>query len=339
MHFRADGIEDAYREVERFARRLRRRHNPCIFLRTAVLLLRSTPILPVHLLAVAVAFSGALAAAAMGGCTSASTTAAFSDRSGGAPPSDQEGVSGSFDANKTADAAAPKAGPYRGNPLCYVSSTCVPDAPTCSSSNAPDQPDGGNELDGGTGTAPSLGCRLGRGPNEAILPQCLSATLSGGDGAACVGGADCAPGFDCVAGDKDQRSCRRYCCSGSCRDNTSNAGDTFCDVQTLVDVGTSAPVCLPIKRCTHLVGNEECGADESCSVVTEDGDTGCVTVGTRQAGESCDETHCAAQLTCLGQPGARRCFQLCRVAENDCKGSEVCVTSAAFKEATFGICQ
>ena len=53
----------------------------------------------------------------------------------------------------------------------------------------------------------------------------------------------------------------------------------------------------------------------------------------------CGEAHCAANLTCFGQPGARKCFKLCKVNASDCPTSQSCVTNAAFKDAAFGVCQ
>jgi hypothetical protein len=95
---------------------------------------------------------------------------------------------------------------------------------------------------------------------------------------------------------------------------------------------------MPIKHC-KLLGTGECTATESCAVVTENGDTGCVTIGEQQVGASCEVDHCAAGLTCLGQPGSRRCYKLCRVNSTDCGDTMVCETSTVFKEPTFGTCQ
>jgi hypothetical protein len=156
----------------------------------------------------------------------------------------------------------------------------------------------------------------------------------------CATGADCAPGFDCIiGGEKGPKACRHYCCAGSCKDHPSQSGGaTFCDVQDLVDINQKAPVCMPLKHC-KLLGSGECAANESCAVVTEGGDTGCVTVGNQQVGADCDADHCAVSLTCLGKAGARKCFKLCRVSSNDCGAAEICATSTVFKDPSFGICQ
>jgi len=286
---------------------------------------------------------------ALGACTaigcSVNATSADSEAT---PPSplQVQGSSGSGAVPKPVeDAAGIKASPYQGNPLCHVAaSTCMPDDDLAQRSAGnmecvipapPASADGGPS---GTDLL-SKGCRIGR-EGDAIAPKCLlSAPNAGGDGATCQIGEDCAPGFDCVAGDKGTKTCRHYCCGGSCKGNQSNGSATFCDVQSLVDVNQKAPVCMPLKRCSKLLGTTECSANETCSVVTEAGDTGCVLIGDRQVGESCDDAHCAAKLTCLGQPGARKCFKLCKVYAGECPSTQTCVTNAAFKDADFGVCQ
>ncbi|CAN5835969.1 hypothetical protein BH11MYX4_BH11MYX4_68800 [soil metagenome] len=281
--------------------------------------------------------------AAVGGC-SLSATSAGSESAAASPPLEDQGTSSSGSIPKpVADAAGIKASPYQGNPLCHVaSSTCMPDDDLAQRSTgnvecvtpAPPPTDGGPA---GTDLL-SKGCRIGR-EGDVVAPRCLLAASAGGDGATCQIGEDCAPGFDCVAGDKGTKTCRHYCCSGSCKGNQSNGSATFCDVQSLVDVNQKAPVCMPLKRCSKLLGTNECSANETCTVVTEAGDTGCVVVGDKQVGESCDEAHCAAKLTCLGQPGARKCFKLCKVNASECPSTQSCVTNAAFKDADFGVCQ
>jgi hypothetical protein len=95
---------------------------------------------------------------------------------------------------------------------------------------------------------------------------------------------------------------------------------------------------MPLKRC-KLLGTGECAATETCAVVTESGDTGCIAIGDQQVGASCDDAHCAADLTCLGQPGSRKCYKLCKVGGSDCGSAQVCATSTSFKDPNFGICQ
>jgi hypothetical protein len=243
------------------------------------------------------------------------------------------------------DGAAPTSArsPYRGNPLCRVT-TQTPEYPPC----LPDD-DGSKATPSGIEScaAPASSyddaattrsaCRLSDATGV-LLPTCsVTADPAGTDGIACTTGADCAPGFDCVQGE-GASICRRYCCMGSCAGQLSQNGETaFCDVQHLVDTGTKAPVCLPIKHC-DLFQDGTCASTETCAVVTENGDTGCVAVGPQGVGEDCDELHCAAGLTCIGQAGSRTCYKLCKVSEG-CSGALTCTTSTIFKDPQFGVCQ
>lgn len=179
------------------------------------------------------------------------------------------------------------------------------------------------------------GCRLTADEGE-TAPQCLPSNPGGTDGSSCESGEDCAPGFDCVEGAKGP-VCRRYCCSGSCEGSLSQTGGpTFCDVKRLVEVDRLAPVCMPLKRCT-LLDEKSCAGNETCAI-TETGTAGCVPIGKVKEGASCEAEHCATGLTCLGAPGSRKCYQLCRVGENTCSESQVCKTSALFKDPQFGVC-
>lgn len=218
---------------------------------------------------------------------------------------------------------------YRGSPLCRrEASSCNPDSTN-------------NRIDDGPCASlvnEPLGCRVGSSGNE-IKPLCLP-TGSGVEGSACSTGEDCAAGFDCVAG-PDGAMCRRYCCLGSCASHVSqNGSKTFCDIQKLAALpDVKVPVCMPIKAC-ELMTPGECAAHETCSIVTESGETGCVTNGNARAGESCDEEQCSAGLVCIGQPGSRKCYQLCRMDQSSSCGQEqVCKTSVLFKDMSFGICK
>ncbi len=235
------------------------------------------------------------------------------------------------------DAGLAKSAPtYRGNPLCHVAATaaeteaCVPDdgvEADCQLSVDASAPDADLQV---------VGCRL-KNVSGTLSPQCLGAKAEGTDGVSCQNGADCAPGFDCVEGEGGS-VCRRYCCLGSCSGQAStNGGETFCDVQRLVDTGTKAPVCMPIKHC-ELFQEGTCGSTETCAVVTENGDTGCVAIGPQPVGESCDELHCAAGLTCIGQAGNRKCYELCKVG-SECSGALECKTSTIFQNPEYGVCQ
>jgi hypothetical protein len=242
----------------------------------------------------------------------------------------------------TEDGATPKTDPYRGNPLCHVTpSTCMPDddgefhatgTVACAT-----RPDAGAADAGASATA--RGCRIQKDRDaSSIAPQCVSAAADQGeDGASCKTGEDCAPGFDCVEGPKGA-VCRRYCCLGSCGAASANGGATFCDVQKLVDLNTKAPVCMPLKHCNLLTAGE-CSDAETCAVVSDTGETGCVAVGSAQVGDACDEAHCSVGLTCLGQAGNRKCYQLCRIGGAECGPMDECKTTSAFKDGAYGICQ
>jgi hypothetical protein len=95
---------------------------------------------------------------------------------------------------------------------------------------------------------------------------------------------------------------------------------------------------MPISGCS-LFG--VCPADQTCAIVKDDGTTSCVEIGPAVAGAACDATHCAAGLTCLGNVGARTCFQLCHVdSQTECPTGTTCAGSAQlFKDPQFGICQ
>jgi hypothetical protein len=294
--------------------------------------------LKIVLAALALGAGAAIAA----GC-SAETASDFSGASPTAPLND-EGVGSGVLPPGSVDGGAAKVVPYRGNPLCSVrtAADCMPDDDgyhqtpgTMECVKRP--PDAGDAA--AAAEYQSGSCRIAR-LDGGIGPYCYSkAAVEGGDGATCEVGEDCAPGFDCVAGEKGAKTCRHYCCLGTCKGQASqNGGTTFCDVQSLVDVNQKAPVCMPLKQC-KLLGTGECTVNETCSVVTESGDTGCVTIGEQQVGASCDEDHCAARLTCLGQPGIRKCYKLCKVGSADCGSLQVCTTSTVFKDPTYGTCQ
>ena len=274
-----------------------------------------------------------------------STSAASFDRAGEAneAPAYGAGPSTSFNSSDGGDS---EKGATSGSPLCGITAgQCLPDddgqtslahydASSCA--EAPDA-DAGASDDGLTHA-----CRIAERDGK-YRPTCHegSANRSGVDGVSCTTGADCAPGFDCVDGEKGP-VCRRYCCAGSCEGRASaNGGATFCDVQTLVDYrhdDVKAPVCMPVKKC-KLLRAGECSESETCAVINERGDTGCVARGPAKAGESCDRAHCASGLTCLGSPGDRRCYKLCRVDGADCAPTQTCTTGSVFQDTTYGVCK
>ncbi len=268
------------------------------------------------------------------GCGDSATSASLGANDDAGSNAPGPGENGGADIISDGGATPPTQ--YRGSPLCRITTqTCNPDDDGTTKTYA------GAGLacavapsDGGTISDPK-GCRLGGTAGE---PQCLDADPENGDGAKCTEGSQCAPGFDCVAG-LDGGICRRYCCGGTCATNRSmSGGDTFCDVQKLLAIGNKVPVCMPIKTC-KLFLQGECADNETCGIVTEDGTTGCVANGTARAGESCDQEHCNVGLTCLGQPGSRKCYQLCRTKGSpSCGPTQVCQTSTIFGDPTIGVC-
>lgn len=285
----------------------------------------------------AIALAGTAALAVIG-CSTATPASASANSPASGLNDDRTPGNGAPPLAAEDGGPAPKAALYHGNPLCNVVDTavqCMPDdALIC----------GGDAGAGDAGAAANVdpqGCRIHRETVDTFAPKCqpVNVDAAGTDGAACKTGTDCAAGFDCVVGENGTTQCRHYCCAGTCKGHESQSGGaTFCDVQDLVDVNQKAPVCMPLKHC-ELLGTGECNTNESCAVVTENGDTGCVAVGEKQVGASCDADHCAAGLTCLGTAGSRECFKLCRVSSSDCGATQICATSTVFKDPNFGICQ
>lgn len=281
--------------------------------------------------------AAAVLVAVLAACGSESSAEFAATRGGGDSPGAGEEAAQEPRNELIGDASAPTGDNNRGSPLCHLNSgTCDPDDDGTKTSNtayaqtcaAPLTPDSGAITD-------PQGCRL-TGANAA--PACLDANPEGTDGAKCETGADCAAGFDCVVSN-DAGFCRRYCCSGSCGTHRSQTGaETFCDVQKLQGSTNQAPVCMPIKICKLFTAGE-CAENETCTVVTDDGTTGCVANGGANVGDPCDQEHCSANLTCLGQPGNRSCFQLCRTKGGPgCGSNQICKPSPIFTDPTIGVC-
>lgn len=217
---------------------------------------------------------------------------------------------------------------FRGSPLCQVTTGCMPDdeTPSCE-----------NHVENGADAATAeLKCRIQVGKSECVSGM----DRAGVDGVACERGTECAPGFECVDSDRGG-VCRRYCCSAnSCSEQVSmSGGPTFCDIQRMVDDSSHlAPVCMPLKKC-KLLHDGDCSTNETCGIVTDKGESGCVPTGNAAVGAPCDDEHCKEQLTCLGSPGDKRCFKVCRTNGTDCGSTETCTTNALFQNPAFGVCQ
>jgi hypothetical protein len=296
------------------------------------------------------AYSFVLAAGAAvmaAGCSVATTTSAMGagDNAYAQPTEDTDGGYESDGETRADDAATPET-QYRGSPLCYANldaTTCFPDdAPLvgqCKAPRAPSADAGASPADGGN-VVPGVACHVVSDPTAAGsstapagTPTCLVAG-TGHDGDQCLKPTDCATGFECVG---SPGQCRHYCCDGTCDGKAQ-----FCDIQTVADVGSlPVPVCAPVRSC-KLLSQMGCATGETCAIVNDDdGTTSCVATGPSQVGMACEKTHCAESLTCLGQPGSRRCYQLCdKTANSGCTAPETCKGNAPlFRDANIGVCQ
>jgi hypothetical protein len=224
----------------------------------------------------------------------------------------------------------------QGSPLCNANkwTGCYPDDPT-STQECNLELDGGKYVNNGMPPA-QLACHVERIPGELGGHPVCAPPGPGGDGAPCLRGIDCQAGLECVG----EGFCRNYCCDGSC----SNSGE-FCDIQTTTDSRLKVPVCMPIHSCALLdssLDGGSCAPNETCAVVRDNGATGCVAVGPRQAGDGCDTDHCARQLTCLGGAGERNCYALCHTSPraNDCPPGESCIGGLpTFPLPGIGVCK
>ncbi len=252
------------------------------------------------------------------------------------------------------DSASTKS-PYAGSPLCHATTkTCFPDPPSTTNADGGATADasptpisvvcGGDSADGGDAGAfgpdsayGSIACRVrasGSTSPHASEPTC-SAAGSGPDAASCKTGADCAPGYDCTGAGV----CRGYCCAGECSGKMNATNNFFCDIVSLTEETTLIPACVPVTPCTLLDAKACIDPKETCSIVKDDGTTSCVAAGSAGQGASCDEAHCSAGLVCLGQPGVRQCFQLCRMQESTCPMNLTCKANALSHDPSVGICQ
>jgi len=233
------------------------------------------------------------------------------------------------------------ASPTVGSWLCNYSydsdagaHVCQPDTSSqCPSVDAPGAP---GDWDAGEDGGPA--CRV------TVNGQKCDSAGPGGDGAQCLTSKDCAVSFECVG---SPGQCRHYCCSGNSTCDQAaaaaqTAGPTFCDVQTTTDGAQSVPVCEPVTNCTPLLtgsGAGTCADGYTCAVVKDDGTTSCVEIGTVGIGGDCSQLHCRAELTCLGDVGSRKCFELCQESAPACSQGSCMSSAQLFTNANVGICQ
>lgn len=233
-----------------------------------------------------------------------------------------------------------------GNPLCRLATAygdgglygCNPDQPATAIDCAMD---GGSAADDGGGYA----CRVQPSAQSNAGSPSTPATgcsPSSGDslgGASCMASQDCAPGLDCVG---TSGTCRHYCCAG----NSVCDPNTFCDVQFLYQASaTPVPVCMPIHTCSLQDQlspyPNTCPDRQTCAVVREDGQTGCVDIGGAGPLQSCERDHCQAGLVCLGAPGQRACYKLCDTQSSaQCTAPETCQGGLPlFQDPGVGVCR
>lgn len=266
----------------------------------------------------------------LGACDDAADTELFQGRT---PRDEAASAPGGGGTTTFSDAGAPSRAEVKHGLCGPAEDECSPD------NDGRDGTDGcATEADADIDPASHQGCHVTKA-NGAVVRRCEAADARGVDGVSCTKSSECAPGFDCVEGEKGP-VCRRYCCSGSCEEQVSrNGGATFCDVRKLASLEPAmVPVCMPIKSC-KLLRPTDCGEKETCAVVTETGATSCVPTGDAKVGDGCDDRHCDANLNCLGSPGDRRCYKLCRVGGTDCAAAETCTTGSIFKDTSFGVCK
>ncbi|WP_438016114.1 hypothetical protein WMF18_35510 [Sorangium sp. So ce315] len=228
------------------------------------------------------------------------------------------------DVNIPAPAGAPD--PYtRFAHLCGEGCTPGGNPSECSS------PDGSS----GTGTpAQVLHCQLALVDGDAI-PSCRPAGRFGAGGP-CHRGTDCASGLGCAAVDAEGGVCRQYCCGNV----ESCAPGTYCDERPMAESviegspPVSIPVCVPAVNC-ELLNDSACPADQTCTIVREDGTTSCVVPGAGRADEPCP---CAPGFVCSML--TNQCKQLCRIEESarDCGTGAKCQGGSRAYPPGFGVC-
>jgi hypothetical protein len=299
---------------------------------------------------------GAAVAAGCGGLgvSSASAFGAGEDSNAGGTTTEDAGVAAPPSAFDTPDAGA-GAGPSGliGNPLCATKSslTCNPQRDNLGTTgtttedcllllpkvDADAAPDG--QADAGVAPGPGYACHVALSPSGGVAPVCMPEGTATGT---CTASAQCMAGHECVGdGTNLDAQCRHYCCEPDACDVT-----TFCDVQPIVGTtGTMVPVCMPLANCELLSVNPTQCLGGQCGIAL-DGKaleiTTCLDIGPRGVGEDCETDHCAKDLSCLGAPGARKCFQLCDNSGGSkhlCPMGQTCQSSGTtFKGGSVGIC-
>lgn len=152
---------------------------------------------------------------------------------------------------------------------------------------------------------------------------------------------DCEPGFACI-NIGNGPMCHRVCDEQSataCSDVTGMSNDYTCAVYN--DPQTNQPllygVCVGINACNPAEKAAACPAGETCSLVSQNGDTSCEMSGTAMAGQSCGpQMNCADGLICVnvGQGGV--CWEACDQA-NPCTNANA--TCLGLQGIDWGLCE
>ena len=307
-----------------------------------------------------------LAAGAVGagvvGCGGLGVSSAYvlgDNSNSGGSPSEDSGTTGPFAApNADAGAGTKPVDGIKSNPLCAAkSSTCDPQSTNVADAGSTATADcirllptvdagvpDAHDKDGGVPPPPPTtpyACHVAHNPaGPGVAPVCMPEGTTTGT---CTQSAQCHAGYECTGdGANLDGQCRRYCCEADACDPKS-----FCDVQPIVaSAGIMVPVCMPLATCdllsqsTYQCPGQQCGiALDSKGLELKT----CLDIGPRGIGENCETDHCQKDLTCLGTPGARTCFQLCDTTKGatgfGCPMGETCKASGTtFKGGNVGIC-
>jgi hypothetical protein len=209
-------------------------------------------------------------------------------------------------------------------------------------------PDEGLESSDAAAVAMGWSCQIDRDDGEVAVGCWLSG--GGGDGDGCTSTRDCQAGFACV-GEPSAGECRKFCCEGDgacvALDQDQTERHHFCDERPLRSpntenaLGLDVPVCALADMCDlsePFPCDEkdycECGPDEACTVVNQQGATGC-----RVPGDGGPEEACPCQAGFYCHPVENTCKLVCRLDSDDgACGDSLCQATANFP-AGYGLCQ
>ncbi|MGZ5969130.1 MAG: hypothetical protein ACXWP4_15760 [Polyangiales bacterium] len=190
-----------------------------------------------------------------------------------------------------------------------------------------------------TGAGTTSACRVVHRDNRTIAACAPAGKVAGGS--FCASDDDCVPGFACV-GPMGGGRCLRYCCAAF-KDPLlaadAGGGTHYCTLQPLAARPMDkVPVLVKLDNCTLLDDTLQCAEGSTCTVVTNDGHTTCVPVGTGRDYASCAEDACDRGYVCLGSVD-RRCRKLCKESEGAaaCAGGAYCQRTPTIPEG-YGIC-